>query len=709
MPDQAGIQIEPERLKFREYILANPNYFGHLEESLLKPVKKMVSNTDYEQLTCVGYHPNKHMLEATIAIKRPSGYGGDLCHKGTHEYVRFFLDYGSGWVDAGLAGAHVHDIPNSDDCAKQATKPLTYVASLKLSPKLVRCCNHPVLPKVRAILSWNLVPPAGSAHAGWLPPWGGRLECHVQVKPHPWNILCILEEIGAGLNQKLKMPPLFEPVQNEPIPLPDPPPLKLNELAKMYSGEEVKKLGAVESHRFGTLELNDVLGHGEFTDELLASKAQIWKAAGLDLSATLGELQKTNGNTSYEQLQCLGLENTLPERLVATFRIKRPYGYSGNLCQAGSKEYVAFWADWDNTCKWSYVGTVAVDVHDIASIPKEGLCYSAILPVDLSYHRRQCSEPKIARLRAVLSWAVPPSKTNPDELNYWGNRLDAHVQINPGEVVGEPKAAIWVLGGIPLSMIDPGDGMTTSSAVYADTSLPPDGLGRPCPFGGRVNVKGPTFPGYQYRIQVKRVADPPAAWAPLMTPMVFERTDTTTYTKFPDTPDGYFNYVPFDQNVNSLLGLWDTGGDDLWEVKLDIKTIAGDVIHFIQLDNTPPTVDIHIDGMGDCKDFTVDTSITGTFVARDTHFGSFSLSTLPNNPPITPANNPTTSTPSSSETSLPPGDAWSLDTKSPQLMKPCGYVVLLEATDRSILNGASQGNYSRTSVGFCLRAQANIP
>ena len=91
-------------------------------------------------------------------------------------------------------------------------------------------------------------------------------------------------------------------------------------------------------------------------------------------------------------------DDAWPERLVATSRIKRPYRYSGNLCQAGSQEYIAFWADWDNTCKWRYQGTVAVNVHDISSIPSHGLCYSAILPVDLSDKYRACEEPRIARI-----------------------------------------------------------------------------------------------------------------------------------------------------------------------------------------------------------------------------------------------------------------------------------------------------------------------
>jgi hypothetical protein len=393
-------------------------------------------------------------------------------------------------------------------------------------------------------------------------------------------------------------------------------------------------------------------------------------------------------------------------RIAATFRIKKPVGYSGDLCHAGSKEYIAFWADWDNKCNWTYLGTSEVKVHDISSIPAAGLCYAAFLPVDLTKQIKPCTQPRIVRLLAVLSWAVLPSTTNPDALTYWGNRIDTHVQLMPGTPQTVVTPAILVLGGIPLSMIDPVSGMTTSSAVFADTSVPPDALGRPCPFGLRVNVKGQTFPGYQYRVQVKRVSDPPLAWTTVTTPMVFERADTTTYTKFPDTVDGYFNYVPHWENVNNLLALWDTNAlmDDLWIVKLDIKGILGEETHVILIENTEPSVDIHIDGLGDCKDFVEGSTITGKFVARDTHFGSFELSTLPHNA-TTPSNNPTTTTSTTMQTAVAPGDKWELNTDAPEKMKPCGYVVLVEARDRSILNSASQGNYNRQSVGLCLRAK----
>src|SRR5262245_37910063 len=102
-------RVEKERLQFKRLLAANPNYFGNLPHSASKPVKQMASNATYEEITCVGYNLDKAQLEATVHIKRPTGYGGDLCANGTVEYVRFFLDYGAGWEDQGATGFNVHD------------------------------------------------------------------------------------------------------------------------------------------------------------------------------------------------------------------------------------------------------------------------------------------------------------------------------------------------------------------------------------------------------------------------------------------------------------------------------------------------------------------------------------------------------------------------------------------------------------------------
>ena len=60
-------------------------------ESPLPPQLAIKLNTAYEEIGCVGYEPQLERLEATINIKRQSGYGGDICSAGTPEFVRFYL------------------------------------------------------------------------------------------------------------------------------------------------------------------------------------------------------------------------------------------------------------------------------------------------------------------------------------------------------------------------------------------------------------------------------------------------------------------------------------------------------------------------------------------------------------------------------------------------------------------------------------------
>lgn len=729
--DQPANRVEKERSQFRRLLLENPNYFGNLTDSKSKLVKKIVANTQYEELTCVGFNPKTNFLEATIAIKRPFGYGGSLCFAGTTEFVRFFVDYGGGWEDAGVAAVSVHDIPNGNDCAGKPEKPLIYVASLKLEAKK-KCCTHPVLPKVHAILSWEWMPPAGPANVGWLPPWGNTHDCNIQIQPRPWSIFCLLETLSEGIGQTLKVPPVLEAAKLNPIPIPDPPPFTLADLVKKYSASAVK--GAVkgqvqttvESHRFGLPALHAALSSSAVNQESVAETAKVWDSLGLSFSASIAALAETNANTSYEEIECVGIDDTIPERLVATFRIKRPSGYSGELCYPGSQEYIAFWADWEDTCQWTYLGTTSVNVHDIPAIPKDGLCYSAILPVDLTYHRRHCSKPKVGRIRAVLSWAVPPSTVDPNALNYWGNRLDAHVQINPGDQINpdKPEAKIRNLGGIPIEEIaTAGNGMTIFGAKFAHfPAYPADAWGqnRPCPFGGEVTFEGNYFFGYYYRVKVHKVTDPPASFTVLADAFLVERWDSGFDLQ--SAVGGFYPYLNPALYFDRRLASWNSSGDVMYEVQLDIATapnaasiIASSPWYLFQLDNTAPqgppnvplTMDIHItSGGGDCKDIGTGDIIDGNFIADDVHFGGWSLSTMPNSF-TTPSNQPTVVGLASYDPApAPAGHAWQVNTASPIVMKPCGYVVQLYVHDRTVVNSLpGPHNSNHIEVGFCLRAK----
>ena len=81
------LKIEHERSHYTDLLAANPNHFGNLANSKMPIVKKMHGNPKFEQLGCVGYNPVLDMLEATVQIKLPFGYGGDLCSPGDRKSV----------------------------------------------------------------------------------------------------------------------------------------------------------------------------------------------------------------------------------------------------------------------------------------------------------------------------------------------------------------------------------------------------------------------------------------------------------------------------------------------------------------------------------------------------------------------------------------------------------------------------------------------
>jgi hypothetical protein len=683
-----------ERLQYFKLIAKNPNYFGNFPGTTFQPTFPLSGDTTYEELTCVGYNPDRKLLEAVVQVKLPTGYNGDLCTPpGSFEYVGFFVDTGSGFQNAGLAAINVHDIPDANDCAKQQEKPLSYAVSVPYNPPNPEDCDDAVLPKVRAILSWQTIPTGPNFPITW----GNRLERNIQLAPGPTTLQDIFEDI---LESGIKLPPFvdkYKAIAQVPIPSPDPGPLSLAETAALYS--RLSGAAAVPAHRFGFAEVHKVLSGAVVSSEVVAAKISEFDALKIDWTKVIAALDEVDANITYEQLDCLGLEGSAGlERLVATLRIKQQQGYSGDLCTAGSLEYVAFWADWDDTCKYTYMGTVPVRVHDIKR-PAGDLCYNAVLPVDVSQHRAGCETPKIARVRAVLSWAVPPSTTDPNTLTTWGNLIDAHVQIQPGEIPNPLNPKISILGGIPTSQIDGGTGFTVLNARFAGNNLLADDLGRACPFGGIVEVQGPEFSGYRYRIQVRDVTAG-GSFQTVMTSLMLTKSDGTTYTSNPDVK-GFFAYQNYQDNIENLLGNWGTSGDDLWEVQIEIADLADTVLgsadkHKIQLDNTAPAAAVHIDSAGDCGKFPVGTPLAGHFVALDNNFGSFSLGTLPFAGPVSPGSG-------TSQTVPAPGNAWSLDTTN---MTPCGYDIHLEVADLSIVN-SSWGAHNRTpaDTGFCLLAK----
>jgi hypothetical protein len=707
MPPAKRVQVEPTRAKFRVLLAANPNYFGTAPDIGDFPVVVEQSfNTSYEELTCVSYSPRLDRLEATLVVKRPNGYAGDLCTNGSYEYVRFYVDYGAGWQDAGPASVNVHDIPVGQDCHEERTHPLAYVCGVDYQPQR-DWCGAPVLPRVRAILSWNLMPPPNQPD--WTPPWGNRHECNVQIAPRRTVPHDVLGKIPADVLEKLKFPPI-ELTEVPLPPIPDPGPLAevpLTYLAETYKAAEVPE------HRFALPVVAKSIASSGDADQL-ANVAATVQAAGISLEDVLAALDQDSGNTTFEELECLGLEHQRnADRLVATFRVKLPSGYSGPPCTKGSVEYVAFWADWDDDCAFEYLGTVETSLHDYVKLPDGGLCYAAVLPVDLGAIRKRCDTPVLRRVRAVLSWGAPPSTTDPDDVPYWGNRLDTHVQVAPGQPY-DGTARFVIVGGVPAAEIDPGTGLTMSVAHLAVNGLPLDARG--CPFAGRVTLHGPTDPalaGTTYRVLLTNLTTGVGP-TPLMNGF---RTVGGLGQTLPSptgvwTPgmDGWTTWLGWTQNTTGVLGWFDTTGDDRWRIDLEVYGSGIVDTKFVQLDNTlngagtpvdpNNTADLELNVAGNCD---IGAGIvSGTFVARDLHFASWGISVSGGPSSGFPTPPPATAIPplATTDQTASGGRAFELDLSA---LPPCGYTVRLAVSDRAVVNSASTGRAVYVERGLCIR------
>ena len=664
------------RSSFKALLLEKPDYF--------KKELPLSADTAYEKLTCLGYQPALERLEAVVNILQDAGYDGGLCSTGSQEYVRFYLSYDNGatWQDQGVTAFTVYD--------SSAPKPLAYSIAQNIDPEET-FCFFPILPLARAILSWNVAPPANSPN--WLPVWGNVVEVSIQIAPSEFFELSSLLE-----KAEVKLPESFESVNLQQFLKADTPaPLGASELTKLYGQSKVPP------HRYLLTEIEKAVGH-----PLALSAASKYPA---NLASAVSKFLETSGDTTYEELDCVGLDENR-DALAGVIKLKLSSGYSGGLCTAGSTEYVAFWVDWGDGAGWTYAGTATANVHDIAALPKAGLDYAVVLPVDVASHIQPCSDgPKTANVRAILSWQTPPPPSDPDYVPVWGNREDVTVLLRPGTPISVENPALGIIGGIGVASIDTVlTGMTVPFALFALYGTPADewDASRQCPFGGMITIQGAPYLGFRYRVSVQRLGT--STWIPLEDEIyTVDQFGVGTY----QTPDasGFFPYLDPLQNLDNLLAYWPSAGDDQWNVRLEVANGADTVLwtspsYLIQLDNTaptpapalvPPTIAIHIDSGGDCKTFEIPFVIDGHFTAEDIHFGAYSMTTLPSSLPG--VKNPTPSF-GITQTAAYPGDTWTLDTTG---MTPCGYVIQLDVWDRSIIDSEPGAhNWNTAAVGFSL-------
>ena len=674
-----------------------PNYFGNLPEFGVPPVVEIVGDTYFEEATCVAFNPDTDVLEATVEVKRSTGYGGDSCSPGSTEWVRFYVSYDDGatWEDVGLSSFNAHDIPDSTDCAQRPDKPLTYSVAHPLADPKRRRCTSPVLPVARAILSWQIMPPAGQPD--WQPIWGNALDHHVQLRPRPLFVRDFVDIIGVK-----KLPPEFETLLPMPLPPPPPPVFDLALAAEQGAHDDVPP------HRFAAPLIAEASSPKALSQSHILGKMTQFEKAKVDWSKAVTAYFDNNGDTTYEGLDCLGLDSNR-DLLVATFSVRQPIGFSSFLCGPGSTEYVAFWVDYDNTCQWTYAGTTHVGVYNFNPLPRDGLHYWVAVPARLAEHFHGCQEPKVARVRAVLSWSSPPSTTDPYQMPRWGNAIEAHVEVVARRPVSQGPE-IDIIGGIPIGQIDTAaSGMTWPGAQFAQWGSPADPWLplRQCPFGGNIMVNADVPESHHLAGRRYRLLWRPAGSALVGNPVTdqFVTSDgLTVTTRTPDPVTGLVPYLAPSQNVFNVLGSWRTRNvavDSRYEIRLEMTDAGGTPIgstawFTVLVDNTAPHADIALTTGTPCNKATPGDVVTGTFEATDVHFGAFSMNTLPASlsPPA-----PDT-TPSVTTTQVPSG-TWELPTDGGWAQ--CGYVVQLHVWDRTIVDSMPiLHNYGYDDVGFCL-------
>ena len=443
---QSPLEHPRERGFFKGLLLTNPNYFGNLAESPFEPVLPLSGSTFYEELGCVGYQPQQRRLEAVVYVKQPSGYGTDVCGPGTPEYVRFYLSFDGGatWQDQGMTSFQAFNIPEGTDGAKR----LEYAVTLPVHVPSRFCFFDPLI-RVRAILSWNNPPPANQPN--WPPIWGNVREATILLEPFrflPWPDFFEISSI--------KLPPDLADVLDLETPIQTKKQsLGAVELSRLYRGQDVPV------HRFAFKEL------ASFVSAQTTLSAEAFTALLPDIKLDPGILDllfpQTDGNTSFEELRCIGLDPNTPDTLVGVIQVKKLSGYSGGPCTDGSREYVTFWADFDGNGSFeTCLGTANVSVYDVPNTPQDGVYYAVRLPVNLEPFRQACRKgPTVVRIRAILSWNVAAPCANPNHVPTWGNREETLIHIAPSAQA--PAGKIAILGGIPVLHIDDTSGLTTAS------------------------------------------------------------------------------------------------------------------------------------------------------------------------------------------------------------------------------------------------------
>lgn len=188
----AGTTVQPHRYLAPALIAAlhspaialDPaKWFADLEDVDLSSVVgawlRTNGDTSFEQLKSVGLDPQASQLTAVLTIKQSLGYLGGPLTAGSHEFVAFWVDWGSGFEYEGTASTVVHDSNNLPvaglDC--RVSLPIDLASHLRTAGDATKLIG------VRAVLSWST--PPSISHPSAQAVWGNSLVRRIAIHLQP--------------------------------------------------------------------------------------------------------------------------------------------------------------------------------------------------------------------------------------------------------------------------------------------------------------------------------------------------------------------------------------------------------------------------------------------------------------------------------------------------------------------------------------------
>ncbi len=135
------------------------------------------------------------------------------------------------------------------------------------------------------------------------------------------------------------------------------------------------------------------------------------------------------GNTRYEEIGCVGFQPQF-DRLEAVVFVNQPTGYGGDVCSAGTPEYVRFYLSWDGGTTWVDQGVSSFTAFNIPETDHCRLEYAVSREINPP-KKKFCSVANIVLARAILSWNVEPPPNDPSFTPVWGNVHDTRIMVDP--------------------------------------------------------------------------------------------------------------------------------------------------------------------------------------------------------------------------------------------------------------------------------------